>query len=271
MPYQAEGTLRITSHRLQTPCWTWPASCAACIAGRAKARERVSHPGCDHGLQRRGSEALLAAHRAVASQPGAGVPDALLGPARALLRQAQTRRDFIASEPSTGFMPPRKRPQNLGIAIDQARQRSSWLSGPREAMTGSSLPSRHRPAGREFFGAFSPGPEGRVDWASSGTVHPEGRIIKACGRCPRSAPRSVHRAPGAAAETTAHLVGSGKEEVWNDRPLREHRAAASCSIGKEGTWSGQSFQARGMKTIHFVHTPEGWRMSSLLWDDDAKA
>ncbi len=124
MPYQSEGSLRITSHRMKSPMLDVASSCATCHRwGEQVIRERVEAiQDTTMGLQRRASEALLGAHRAVGEAMKAGVPDDQLKAIRALIRQAQTRWDFIASEPSTGFHAPQEAAQHLGIAIDQARQ-----------------------------------------------------------------------------------------------------------------------------------------------------
>jgi hypothetical protein len=37
---------------------------------------------------------------------------------------------------------------------------------------------------------------------------------------------------------------------------------------KSGTLKGVSFEARGMVSTQFILTPDGWRMSSMAWDDE---
>jgi nitrite reductase (cytochrome c-552) len=124
MPYLTEGTVRITSHRMQSPLLDVHASCTPChrwTEAELRARVKAIHD-TTLGLQGRASEALLGAHRAVGEAGQAGIPEPQLKPLRALLRQAQTRWEFIASEQSTGFHAPQDAAQQLGIAIDQARQ-----------------------------------------------------------------------------------------------------------------------------------------------------
>ena len=41
-----------------------------------------------------------------------------------------------------------------------------------------------------------------------------------------------------------------------------------CTYEKRGVQNGSSFEARGAISIQFVLTPEGWRMSSMAWDDE---
>jgi hypothetical protein len=37
---------------------------------------------------------------------------------------------------------------------------------------------------------------------------------------------------------------------------------------KAGTQEGEPFTGRGMKTIQFVRTADGWRISAAAWDDE---
>ena len=121
----------------------------------------------------------------------------------------------------------------------------------------------------EFFGAFSPGPEGRVDLGIIKALFiPEGRIIKACGPVPEVCTIAEFIEPREQLLNDGTLVGFQEKEVWERTDLFGNIACRFSLYRKEGTWSGKRFQARGMKTIHFVQTPEGWRMSSLLWDDE---
>ncbi len=40
---------------------------------------------------------------------------------------------------------------------------------------------------------------------------------------------------------------------------------------KSGIQNGEPFEGGGHKTIQFVRTPAGWRISSIAWEDDAPA
>jgi len=124
MPALREGSLRITSHRMLCPLLDVTSSCVPCHRwGEARLRERVEAiQDATMALQRRAAEALQAAHAAVGVARAARVPEARLDSARALIRQAQTRWDFIASDHSTGFHAPQAAAEQLAIAIDQARQ-----------------------------------------------------------------------------------------------------------------------------------------------------
>jgi hypothetical protein len=41
-----------------------------------------------------------------------------------------------------------------------------------------------------------------------------------------------------------------------------------CSYEKRGVQNGGAFEARGAISTQFVLTPDGWRMSSMAWDDE---
>jgi hypothetical protein len=41
-----------------------------------------------------------------------------------------------------------------------------------------------------------------------------------------------------------------------------------CSYEKRGVQGGAAFEARGAISTQFVLTPDGWRMSSMAWDDE---
>jgi hypothetical protein len=40
------------------------------------------------------------------------------------------------------------------------------------------------------------------------------------------------------------------------------------TYGKRGVQDGAAFAARGVISTQFVRTPDGWRMSSMAWDDE---
>jgi hypothetical protein len=41
-----------------------------------------------------------------------------------------------------------------------------------------------------------------------------------------------------------------------------------CSYEKRGVQDWDAFAARGAISTQFVLTPDGWRMSSMAWDDE---
>lgn len=54
----------------------------------------------------------------------------------------------------------------------------------------------------------------------------------------------------------------GRTEVLGD--LATHL----CTYAKEGRQRGVAFTGRGVKAVHLVRTPVGWRISAVIWDDE---
>jgi hypothetical protein len=55
---------------------------------------------------------------------------------------------------------------------------------------------------------------------------------------------------------------SGRTDVFGD--IAQH----FCSYAKTGVQHGTAFTGRGRKTLQFVRTPAGWRISAAAWDDE---
>jgi len=64
------------------------------------------------------------------------------------------------------------------------------------------------------------------------------------------------------------LVDFKEEELWERTEIFGNIAQRLSVYRKSGMMSGKAFEARGMKTIQFINTPDGWKMSSLAWDDE---
>ena len=121
----------------------------------------------------------------------------------------------------------------------------------------------------DFFEAFSAGSDGKVDLSVIRRVFlPEGLIIKTCGPVPEiyTIPQFIE--PRERMLNDGTLVDFREQEVFERTDIFGNIACRFSLYRKQGIWSGQAFEAQGMKTIHFVHTPEGWRMSALAWDDE---
>jgi hypothetical protein len=119
---------------------------------------------------------------------------------------------------------------------------------------------------RTFFAAFASG-AGNID-ALRQVFLPEAVIIRTGGGEP-----TVYDVDGFIAPRRALLAGgaltvfrewelSGRTEVFGD--IAQH----FCAYAKEGVQDGTPFAARGMKTLQFVRTAAGWRISAVAWDDE---
>jgi hypothetical protein len=124
---------------------------------------------------------------------------------------------------------------------------------------------------RIFFAAFTSGDE--ADCAARlGALRsvflPEAVIVRTGGGEP-----AVYDVDGFIAPRQALLSGgrltdfrewelTGQTELFGD--IAQHFG----SYAKSGVQDGVPFTARGMKTMQFVRTPAGWRISAAAWDDE---
>ena len=122
---------------------------------------------------------------------------------------------------------------------------------------------------RTFFAAFTSGPDSaaRLD-ALREAFLPEAVIVRTCGAEPAVYGVDSFIAPRQALLSGGTLVDfrewelSGHTEVFGD--IAQH----FCSYAKAGVQDGTPFTARGMKTLQFIRTSAGWRISAAAWDDE---
>lgn len=122
---------------------------------------------------------------------------------------------------------------------------------------------------RTFFAAFTSGAEcaTRLD-ALRRVFLPEAVIVRTCGGAPAVygvesfiAPRQELLSSGSLTDFREWEL-SGRTEVFGD--IAQH----FCGYAKAGVRDGTPFTGRGMKTLQFVRTPAGWRISAAAWDDE---
>jgi hypothetical protein len=122
---------------------------------------------------------------------------------------------------------------------------------------------------RTFFAAFVSGAEcaGGLERLRQ-VLLPEAVIIRTGGDAPVVYTVDSFIAPRQALLTGGTLTDfsewelSGRTDVFGDIAHR------FCSYAKAGVQDGVPFTARGMKTLQFVRTPTGWRISAAAWDDE---
>lgn len=120
-----------------------------------------------------------------------------------------------------------------------------------------------------FFDAFTSGPDiaDRMD-ALRAILLPAAVVVRTCGMTP-----AVYDVEGFIAPRWALLTGgtlsdfrewetSGRTEIFGD--IAHHWG----SYAKQWTQDGQVLTGRGMKTLQFVRTDDGWRISAAAWDDE---
>jgi hypothetical protein len=122
---------------------------------------------------------------------------------------------------------------------------------------------------RTFFAAFTAGDDvaARLD-ALRQSFLPEAVIVRTGGGTPAVYGVEDFIAPRQELLTNGTLTDfrewelSGHTEIFGD--IAQH----FCSYAKAGVQHGAAFTGRGMKSLQFVRTPAGWRISAAAWDDE---
>lgn len=123
-----------------------------------------------------------------------------------------------------------------------------------------------------FFAAFRSGPDctDRLD-ALRALFLPEAVIVRAGPGEP-----AVYDIDGFVAPRQALLTGGTLLEFreWEESGHTEIFGGVAhhfCRYAKSGVLDGAPFTGRGKKTLQFVRTGAGWRISAVAWDDEADA
>src|SRR5215203_5371469 len=64
------------------------------------------------------------------------------------------------------------------------------------------------------------------------------------------------------------LTNFREQELQEDTQIAGHIAQRRSRYQKSGTLSGKPFIEAGTKLFQFVKTSSGWRINSLVWEDD---
>jgi hypothetical protein len=120
-----------------------------------------------------------------------------------------------------------------------------------------------------FFAAFTSGSEcaQRLD-ALRGIFLPNAIIVRTCGMEPAVYGVDDFITPRQELLTNGTLTDfrewpeSGHTEIFGDI------AHYFGSYAKAGVQDGTPFEGRGMKSLQFVRTSAGWRISAVAWDDE---
>ncbi|GAA2470490.1 nuclear transport factor 2 family protein [Winogradskya humida] len=116
-----------------------------------------------------------------------------------------------------------------------------------------------------FFAAFKTGMDAE---ALRELFLPQATIVRTCGDEPVVYGVESFIRPRAELLDSGRLTGfreweeSGRLDVYGDI------AQYFCSYAKSGVQDGEPFTGRGMKSLQFVRTGAGWRISALAWDDE---
>ncbi|SDJ35471.1 protein of unknown function [Frankineae bacterium MT45] len=122
---------------------------------------------------------------------------------------------------------------------------------------------------RTFFEAFTSGPDvkARLE-AMRRTFLPEAVIVRTCGTEPTVYGVESFIAPRLALLTGGTLTEFSEWELQGRIETFGDIAQYFGSYAKAGVQDGVPFTAKGMKTLQFVRTSAGWRISAAAWDDE---
>lgn len=67
---------------------------------------------------------------------------------------------------------------------------------------------------------------------------------------------------------SGELINFSEFEIKNETKIFGNIAQRFCSYKKMGELNGEYFKSFGMKTIQFIKTADGWKISSVAWDDE---
>jgi hypothetical protein len=120
-----------------------------------------------------------------------------------------------------------------------------------------------------FFGAFSSGPDLDEQMAQLAALfHPRAIIVRTCGLEPE-----VYDVDGFV-QPRHELLAGGHLQDFREWPL-EGRVEVFGDVAhwfgsyaKSGTQDGDAFTGRGRKSIQFLRTDDGWRITAAAWDDE---
>jgi hypothetical protein len=123
-----------------------------------------------------------------------------------------------------------------------------------------------------FFRAFTPDPDGRVDLSRLTHLFIErALIIKNLGARPEVCSLRQFIEPRQALFDRGELRDFREEEVSARTDIFGAIAQRWVLYRKSGVLAGTRFDTRGMKSLQFIATANGWRISALIWDDEPEA
>jgi hypothetical protein len=122
---------------------------------------------------------------------------------------------------------------------------------------------------RAFFAAFTSGPESstRLDDLRS-LFLPGALVVRTCGTEPVLYSVEGFIAPREALLSGGTLVDFREWPVSGRTDLFGDVAHWFGTYAKAWEQDGTPFSGRGMKSLQFVRTREGWRISAAAWDDE---
>ena len=122
----------------------------------------------------------------------------------------------------------------------------------------------------QFFLAVSFGPGGTPEYERlHGLFTPAGRLINAIGDAPDDATVAGFIEPRRAQFDAGVLTSFEEVETGAVTESFGKVAHRFSMYEKRGVREGTAFAAHGCIATQFVRTPDGWRITSMAWDDEA--
>jgi len=99
-------------------------------------------------------------------------------------------------------------------------------------------------------------------------VVPGGLLIKNSGETPEVATVEQFIEPRQALVDSGELTSFAEFETHAITEVFGQVAHRMSTYGKRGVTGGEPFEGSGVISTQFVQTPDGWRISSMAWDDE---
>lgn len=122
---------------------------------------------------------------------------------------------------------------------------------------------------RQFFGIFNNVSKQASDWNLLFSICiPETIIVKKERDAQLTYNLSSFIEPRKKILTDGTLTGFEEGETSEEAVIVQNIAQRHSQYKKCGWLNGQYFSGKGTKFFHLVKTPEGWKISAIVWEDD---
>ena len=96
----------------------------------------------------------------------------------------------------------------------------------------------------------------------------KGLLVKNSGALPDICGLREFIEPRQASVQAGDLTRFHEAEISHTSEVFGNVAHRFSTYAKSGTLKGVPFEAKGMVSTQFIRTPGGWRISSMVWDDE---
>ena len=96
----------------------------------------------------------------------------------------------------------------------------------------------------------------------------QGLLIKNSGQVPEISTLVAFIEPRLASVNAGDLTRFHEAELSETTQIFGNVAHRFSAYEKSGTSKGVTFEAKGMISTQFIQTAQGWRISSMAWDDE---